>query len=195
MSKGKFVVIYGANNLGKSVQADLLTEGLAKKGLKVKRIKYPIYDLKPTGPQINRVLRKGEEISELDFQKLYVQNRVDFEPKLKSFLEKGYWVVAEDYKGTGIAWGMVGGLALATLEKINKGLLEEDLAILLYGKRFEEGIEKGHRNEVDDKIWKTAQKTHLELGKKYGWKKVKANGTKKEVHESILKALKKAKII
>ena len=183
--RGRFIVIYGANNLGKSIQVDLLAEAYKKQGVKVKKIKYPIYDLKPTGPEINAVLRKGKKMSELNLQKLYAKNRLEYQKTLEGYLEKGYMVVAEDYTGTGIAWGMVRGLSLEALEKMNKGLLKEDLGILLFGKRFTEGIEKTHRNETDEKIWETSQKIHLDLAEKYEWKKVNANGTKKEVFKKI----------
>ncbi|MDD2823456.1 MAG: hypothetical protein PHQ59_05250 [Candidatus Daviesbacteria bacterium] len=186
MKKGKFIVLYGANNLGKSKQVELLEKSLQEKGIKTIRLKYPIYDLKPTGPKINAVLREGLKMPDLDLQKLYAQNRADFEPKLKSYLNAGKWVLAEDYTGTGVAWGMTWGVPLEALEKINKKLLKEDLAILLHGERFVSGIEKNHRNEADDEIWEKGQRIHLELGARYGWKKVYATRTPEEVHLDII---------
>lgn len=189
MNKGKFIVIYGANNLGKSTQAELLKKELEEQGKKVKLVKYPVYDLAPTGPKINAVLREGLKMDEKELQELYVQNRKDFEETLKSYLESGEWVIAEDYKGTGIAWGLVRGLSLEELEEMNKDLLAEDLAILLYGERFEEGIEENHINEKNEKIWQTAQGKHLFLAERYGWKKVNANHPPEEVHFAIMDIL------
>ncbi len=189
--KGKFIVIYGANNLGKTTQVKLLQKTLEDKGIKVKLVKYPVYDLAPTGPKINAVLRKGLKMDEEKLQKLYVQNRRDFEPTLKSFLNQGFWVIAEDYVDTGIAWGLVRGVSLEKLERINKGLLPEDLSILIFGKRFKDGVEASHRNESDDQIWQTAQDKHLFLAAKYGWKKINANQTIEKVHKDILKNIEK----
>lgn len=184
--KGKFVVIYGANNLGKSTQARMLVDCLKDKGIDAVYIKYPIYDLAPTGPEINDILRGKKPLpEEEDLQKLFVQNRKDYEPKLKEMLDKGTWVIAEDYKGTGIAWGMVRGLKVEDLEKLNEGLLDEDLGILLNGERFKHSVEKGHINEENEKVWKKAQEKHLELGEKYGWKKINANQDKEKVVEEI----------
>lgn len=191
MKKGKFIVLYGANNLGKSLQVELLEKALIKKGISVVCLKYPIYDLKPTGPKINAVLREGLKMPDLDLQKLYAQNRADFEPKLKSYLRANKWVIAEDYTGTGIAWGMTWGVPLEVLEKINKKLLKENLAILLYGERFISGIEKNHRNEADEKIWEKGQKIHLELADRYGWKKVYATHTPEEVHTDVINLVEK----
>lgn len=184
--RGKFIVLYGGNNLGKSRQIELLDETIQGLGHITKKIKYPVYELEPTGPKINSVLRKGVEMDELKVQKLYAQNRRDFEPTLRSYLARGMWVISEDYTGTGIAWGTVRGVPLKTLEKINQDLLKEDLSILLYGQRFKTGIESNHRNETDDKIWENAQNRHLELADRYGWAKVYASRPPLEVHQDIL---------
>jgi thymidylate kinase len=184
--RGKLIVLYGANNLGKSLQVELLQKDLEKKGLLVRRIKYPIYDLKPTGPLINAILRKGKKMPEDKVQQLYVKNRIDYEPELKRALKKGIWIIAEDYVGTGIAWGMVRGVSLKFLEKINKGLYPADLSFVLYGKQFSTGIETGHRNEVNNDIWNTAQEKHLFLADRYKWNKIYANQTPKRVHKDII---------
>lgn len=192
--KGKLIVLYGANNLGKSTQLDLLEAFLQKKHFSVTRIKYPIYD-SPTGKIINAVLREGKEMPEDELQKLYVENRKEFEPRLLELLASGTIVIAEDYVGTGIAWGMVRGLSLAFLEKINSDLYPADSAFMLYGKRFATGREASHRNETDDAMWQKAQDIHLTLAKKYGWEKIDANHSIAVVQQAIRKVLVKSKII
>ena len=101
MSEGLFIVIYGINNLGKSTQARLLSESLNKVDLPAKYLKYPIYELKPTGPKINEVLRgaHGQQISEEELQGFYTQNRRDYQPRLAEKLNQGINIVAEDYNG------------------------------------------------------------------------------------------------
>jgi thymidylate kinase len=195
MKKGKFIVFYGANNLGKTLQVTLLEKYLAQKKIPVKRVKYPVYDLEPTGPVINAVLRKGKLMPEDELQKLYVQNRKDYEDTLKNYLQKGMWVIAEDYKGTGIAWGMVRGVPLTFLEKINEGLLPEDIAIVFYGKRFETGKEHDHRNENDDTIWQKAYDNHMVLAKKYKWNKIFANQSIEKVQQDITALLTEKKVL
>ncbi len=59
MKKGKLIVFYGINNLGKSTQAELLVERIKQEGKKAQHIKYPIYELEPTGSMINRYLRQN----------------------------------------------------------------------------------------------------------------------------------------
>lgn len=188
--KGKFIVLYGANNLGKSSQVEMLADALEDQGIQVDTIKYPIYSLQPTGAEIDAVLRQGVKKDELALQTLYAQNRFDYQPVLKKMLRAGKWVVAEDYCGTGLAWGMVRGVPHKDLALLNKGLIKEDLAILLHGERFTKGIEKNHRNETDDEIWDKAQLIHLCLAEKYGWKKVYATRLPENVHQDILGVVK-----
>lgn len=205
---GKFIVIYGANNLGKTIQTRLLTKRLIDNGENILLVKYPIYTLKPTGPKINKILRDPSErdrnIKEFDFQKLYTQNRFDFQPTLKLLLSSGFTVLAEDYLGTGIAWGVTNSIKndgeneknmtklISKFEKLNKGLLKPDVAILLDGERFLSGIEKKHRNEdTGNSVWELNRKVYQRLAERYSWKSVKANQTIESVHIDIWEIISK----
>lgn len=187
MAKGKFIVLYGINNLGKSTQAKILIEKLNQQGIKAEYLKYPVYGLEPTGPQINQILRGGEaqKITEEELQTLYTQNRRDYEPTLKQKLESGIWIVAEDYTGTGIAWGNTKGASLEFLENLNKDLLKEDLGILFIGERFLEGKEEKHIHESNDELMNRCALTHKMLGERYGWKTINANQPKEKVQEDL----------
>lgn len=184
MKRGKFIVIYGANNLGKTVQAKLLTDRLQENGLDSFYLKYPIYELEPTGPQINTALRRGTNTHNLQLQQLFAQNRRDFEPTLLDHINKYRWPVTEDYKGTGIAWGVTYGIPLRKMEEINKDLFEEDLAILLDGERFSSSIEKGHRYEAGGR-WEHAREVHRMLGERHGWETVNANQSVERVSDDV----------
>lgn len=186
-TRGKFIVVYGTNNIGKTTQIKLLKDRIKKSGKLVTHIKYPVYDIEPTGPRINSILREGAEpnLTTLEVQKIFAQNRRDFEPKLKEILDSGINVLAEDYKGTGIAWGYTRGTDLNILEEINKDLLEEDVVILLDGMRFISGMEKNHMNEQDDDLLRLSRRKHQEIGRRYGWNMVYANQTPEEVHQDV----------
>jgi thymidylate kinase len=193
MNKGKFIVVYGMNNLGKTTMVNGLIDFLKTKGKEVIYLKYPIYDLEPTGPRINRYLREGnpEKLTPATVQKYFSDNRRDFEPKLIKMIDEGKWVVAEDYKGTGIAWGMIGGYSVEKMEEINKNLYDADLSILLDGERFLTGIEKDHTHESATELWSKGRQIHLDLAKRYGWKIAKANQTREEVLNEVINILKK----
>jgi thymidylate kinase len=196
MKSGKFIAIYGINGIGKTTQTEKLVAFLRKKNKKACRLKYPIYDLEPEGPFIYQYLRNPKfraknELTTHELQKKYADNRERYEKKLKEKLKKGEWVVAEDYIGTGIAWGLTWGGDIEYLEKINANLLPVDLAILMHGDRFKTAIEKNHRNEMEAERIKICKNFHYLLAKKNNWEVVKANQSVDKVQKDIIKIVKK----
>lgn len=188
-----FIALYGINNIGKSIQIQRLKTYFESLGKTVKCLKYPIYDLKPTGPKINALLRnpKITKIQGEEFQLLYIQNRLDFEPMLLRYVNDFDIVLAEDYIGTGIAWGMTQGLRFETIEELNRKHPQKkpDVQILLDGERFLSGKEKNHRNEEDNAAVKKTREHFLWLAKKYGWPVVNANQSEIKVTEDIIRGL------
>jgi thymidylate kinase len=194
MQKGKFIAIYGINGIGKTTQVEILVKYLQTQGINASRLKYPVYDLAPEGPFIYKYLRdpkfrKEHEISTDDLQKKYAENRKRYEPELKKRLTAGEWIVAEDYTGTGIAWGLTWGGNLEYLEKINQKLVQEDFSILMHGERFQTAIEKDHRNEMENERIKICKNFHLLLAGKYDWKIINANQNKIQVKKAMLKII------
>lgn len=171
MNKGKLITFYGINNIGKSTHAKKVVERLNSCGIKVKYLKYPIYDLEPTGPKINHVLRKEsvQSITEQELQTLFMQNRKDFEFELKKMLDDGFIVIAEDYTGTGIAWGTAKGLDRKWVEELNEDLLKEDFTIMLEGKRRMFAKEENHIHESNDELVKKVDQILHSLAEERGW--------------------------
>lgn len=184
-----FIALYGINNIGKSTQVKRIQERFEKNEKTVKVLKYPLYDLPPTGPRINYFLRdpQAEKISGENFQMLYIQNRLDYQPSLMEDIKTHDVVIAEDYIGTGMAWGMTQGARYEWLREANRrsSQIKPDLEILLDGKRFLEGKEAFHRNEDDDQAMEQTRKNFLFLAKKYNWKVVNANQTLEKVTDDL----------
>lgn len=188
MEQGKFIVFYGINNLGKSTQADILIPKLKSLGINAEYTKYPHYNLEPSGKLINEYLRGGNpnNLSPRECQLLHFSERLQYEPILAEKLKAGIWVIAEDYYPTAIAWGTGAGVDQKFLEYFYEFIRHEDLGILFDGERFTSGIEANHKHEQDDPLMQKVRKIHLELGEKYGWHKINANGgSPQEIHESI----------
>lgn len=185
--KGKFIVFYGINNLGKSTQVELLISRLKDHGISAEFLKYGVYDLKPSGEMLNEYLRKGNpyDFSPREFQLCHALNRTQYEPTLQAKLDAGTWIIAEDYKGTGIAWGVGAGVDQDFLIRLNSHLLPEDLCILFDGERFVSGIEKDHKHEQNAELTSKVRGVHLELANRYHWDIIHANQSQKAVHENI----------
>ena len=185
--KGKFIVLYGINNLGKTTQIKLLIEKLKEHGITAEFLKYGVYDLEPSGVMLNEYLRQGNpyKFSPREFQMCHAFNRTQYEPILKQRLEAGTWIIAEDYKGTGICWGVGAGVDQDFLIRLNAHLLGEDLCILFDGERFISGIEVNHKHEQDAELTNKVRAVHLDLAKKFDWNIINANQPVPEVHQTI----------
>lgn len=187
MSTGKLIVLYGINNLGKSTQAKLLVEKLRTANLSAEYLKYPIYDLAPSGPLLNAYLRQNNpfNLTPREAQLLYAMNRWHYEPELRRKLTEGTWIIAEDYTGTGLAWGLGGGIEESFLLKINEGLLRENIGILFAGQRFMNAVESGHRHENDNELTERVKLAHEYWAEQYGWQKINANLSIEAIAENI----------
>jgi len=165
-----FVTIYGINNIGKTTQVELLKENLEKKGLKVFNLKYPIYDIDPSGSFLHSVLRSRQQtISEAELQMWFALNRYQFQDKLQHLLATHDVVLAEDYTYTAVAWGSCKGLEQEWIESINAKLIKSDLQILLHGERSLETVEKGHIHENQHDLASKVADKLMHLADKQGW--------------------------
>ena len=171
--KGLFIVLYGPSGVGKTKQLDLLEERL-REGLAVRRVEYPIYDLGKAGQKLKRILWRQERgLPEEEMQELFSANRRDFEPTLKSWLASGVTVLAEDYKGTGVVWGVTRGLAIGKMEELNRDFADPDVSILIDGpRRLDLRSGEGHIYQLDEEEWYRARKVYLAMADKYDWIRV-----------------------
>lgn len=191
---GKFIALYGINGIGKTTQTDLLVSSLRSRGMPVVHVKYPVYDLAPEGPFLYNYLRSAafreeHKLTTHALQLKFAENRKRYDAVVARQLAEGQWIVAEDYVGTGVAWGLTWGGSLHYLEEINEGLSQPDLAILLDGDRFLTSIEKGHVNEVNAERIAICRNFLLLLGEKKGWRTVRANQNIADVHKDVVRIM------
>lgn len=185
--KGLFIVLYGVNGVGKTTQALKLLERINKTERCAQYTKFPNYTLLPTGPRINEYLREGnpEKLTPEQFTALCAQNRRDAEPRIKEMLALGHVVIAEDWTPTGIVWGIATGVPEEKVYEMNNGFLVEDISILLEGKPFAEGKEKGHTHEENLYLLFLVRKHYLSIASEEGWNMVLANQPEEKVSQNI----------
>lgn len=186
------ITFYGVNNIGKSTQAKLLVEKLNSQGHKAIYLKYPIYDIKPSGIYINNILRNpnGQSISEEELQMWFALNRFQFEPQLQSYLDQNYIVIAEDYTATSLAWGSAKGANIDWLTNINEPLIKEDLSILITGERSHNSIEDTHIHENNEKLIQLVSLKLLDLASKNNWQIVQRQQNLHDTQKLILDIVK-----
>jgi thymidylate kinase len=172
--KGLFIVMYGPSGVGKTRELDMLEEKLKNMGCECKRVQYPIFRLGEAGPKLEKIVwGRVPRIPEEEMQTLFAQNRRDFDPTLRSWLDSGVTVLAEDYYGTGVVWGVTRGVSMEKMEQLNEGAVQPDISILIDGPRridLREG--EGHIYNIDEEEWYRARKVYLQMADKYGWVRV-----------------------
>lgn len=185
--EGKLVVIYGINNIGKTTQAKKLAKRYESMGLAAEYQKYPIYGLEPSGPMINDYLRHNNPyaLSPRELQLLHVINRTQSERELMRKLNNGMIIVAEDYIGTGIAWGIGAGVSKDLLIKSNEHLYNADISFLLDGQMFDTNIERNHKHEEDKHLTARVRDEFLALAEEFDWNILDANRDEDTIHEQI----------
>lgn len=167
---GKFIAIYGINNIGKSWHAKFLVERLNEAGKKAVYIKFPVYDIEPTGSILNTIIRSGkQDISEEELQLWYTLNRFQFLPKLKALIAENDFIIAEDYVATGICWGSAKGAPTLWLESINNPLPKPDINILMTGERKLNSIEDNHIHETNSTLIEKTEKLFYEMALDRHW--------------------------
>lgn len=181
------ITVYGVNNVGKTTHTKTLVEKLKANGYDAVRIKFPVYDISPSGDYLNTLLRSGgaQFITEEELQLWFVINRYQFQPTLEKWLNEGKIVIAEDYIGTGVAWGTAKGASMEWLENLNKYLRKEDLAIFLDGPRTLQAVEKGHIHETNPTLVEKCREIHYQLEKKNKWHRVELQQEREDTFKLI----------
>ncbi len=181
------ITVYGVNNVGKTTHTKRLVKRLRDEGYDAVRVKFPVYDVHPSGDYLNTLLRSGggQSISEEELQLWFVINRYQFQPTLKGWLKEGKIVVAEDYVGTGIAWGTAKGVPIEWMENLNKHLHKEDLTVFIDGTRALKAVEKGHIHENNHDLVEKCREVHYQLEKKHNWHRVELQPEKDETFKLI----------
>ena len=190
--KGKFIVFYGINNLGKTTQAEILVDKIKAEGKNAEYLKYPVYDLEPSGKILNNYLREGNrhDLGPREAQIIYTLNRMQYESELIKKLENGINIIAEDYTGTGLAWGIGADVDENFLKYANSSLLKEDVSFLFDGDRFMNSVEKNHRHEENDDLAIKVREIHKRLGEELGWIKINANDSIEKISAIIWESVK-----
>jgi dTMP kinase len=124
------IAFEGLDQSGKETQARTLGERLTSSGYQVRTLSFPDYDT-PIGEELRRALDGHHDFTPDVMQLLYVANRLEWLPKLASWLAAGDIVICDRYRASSVAYGEAQGLDAAWLLDIQRGLPTPDLTLFL----------------------------------------------------------------
>ncbi len=161
----------GIDKSGKSTQALLLRNWLARLGFEVELISFPDYST-PIGREIEAFLR-GERSFPVEVrQLLYAANRWERKSDIVKWLSMGRVVIADRYSPSGLAYGMANGLALKWMLCLEEGLPKADVVIVI-DVSVETAISRIERGgdvyERDEGFLRRVRSCYLDLARRFGW--------------------------
>lgn len=127
---GHLIAFEGLDQSGKQTQAERLAAALRTRGATVQLVSFPDYAT-PIGAEITQALAGARPWTPDVLQLLYVANRLEYRPRLETWLKSGTIVIADRYIASSIAYGEAQGLDAAWMADVQRPLPAPSLTILL----------------------------------------------------------------
>ena len=185
------IAIEGGDQAGKKTQSQLLVNKLNSTKLKTKLFSFPDYTT-PIGKEISSYLEGKVKLDPKIIHCLLAANRYEKLAEINDAIEKNSVLVMNRYYQSNWVYGLVNGLKLDWLEKLDSDLPKADLVILLdvsHQESFKRKKTNRDKFEKNRTFYKKIAETYRNLAKKKHWTVVDATRTKDEVHEDIMKIL------
>ena len=191
-TRGKIIVIEGTDKAGKSSQSRMLAEALKVSGKVCVILDFPDYTT-PIGMEIKAFLEgKRDYLSEVKHL-LFSANRWERKKEIESMLENGTIIVMNRYWQSNLVYGAANGMDINWLLRLDKGLPKEDitLVILVNPSISSKRAEMQDAFESDTQLAASAYKNYLKFAKQYRWKVIDGSKSKEQVHQEIMKMIRK----
>ena len=185
------IVIEGGDQAGKKTQSLLLAKALKARKLKTKIFSFPDYST-PIGKEIGKYLKGKRKFPSQVIHCLLAANRWEKLPDIQKSISKNSVIIMNRYYQSNLVYGLANGLKANWLENLDAGLPKADLVIVLDVSPKESFNRKKTKRDKFEKNKEFSNKvslTYRKVAKKKGWIIVNASGTKKEVHQRIMKIL------
>jgi dTMP kinase len=192
VTRGKIIVIEGTDKAGKSSQSRMLAEALKVSGKICVILDFPDYTT-PIGMEIKAFLEgKRDYLPEVKHL-LFSANRWEKKKEIESMLENGTIIVMNRYWQSNLVYGVANGMDINWLLRLDKGLPKEDimLVILVNPSISAKRAEMQDAFESDIQLAASAYKNYLKFAKQYRWKIIDGSKSKEQVHQEIMKIIRK----
>jgi len=192
VAKGKIIVIEGTDKAGKTTQSRLLLEALKVSGKVCVILDFPDYTT-PIGMEIRAFLDGKRDYPSEAKHLLFSANRWEKKKEIESMVENGTLIIMNRYWQSNLAYGTANGMDESWLLRLDKGLPKEDLviALLVNPSISSKRAEMQDAFEADASLAAKAYKNYLKLAKKFKWKVVDGSKSKEQVHQEIMKIVRK----
>jgi dTMP kinase len=190
--RGKIIVIEGTDKAGKGSQSRMLAETLKASGKICVILNFPDYTT-PIGMEIKAFLEGKRDYPSEVKHLLFSANRWEKKKEIESMLKNGTIIIMNRYWQSNLVYGVANGMDVSWLLRLDKGLPKEDLVLLI----LVNPSVSAQRAEIQDAFESDAQlatnayKNYLKFAKQYHWKVIDGSKSKDQVHQEILKIIKK----
>ncbi len=191
-TRGKIIVIEGTDKAGKGSQSRMLAETLKTLGKICVILDFPDYTT-PIGIEIKAFLEGKRDYSTEVKHLLFSANRWEKKKEIESMLENGTIIVMNRYWQSNLVYGVANGMDLNWLLLLDKGLPKEDVVVVILvnpsvsAKRAE--IQDAFESDVQ--LTTKAYRNYLKFAKQYRWKVIDGSKSKDQVHQEIMKIIRK----
>lgn len=192
VSKGKVIVLEGTDKAGKTTQSRMLQEALKSLGKICVVIDFPDYTT-PIGMEIRAFLDGRRDYPPEAKHLLFSANRWEKKKEIESMTENGTIVVMNRYWQSNLVYGVSNGMDASWLQRLDKGLPKEDAVIVLLVNpaTSKKRAEVQDAFETDEKLASAAYRNYMRYAKTFKWKVIDGSKSKEQVHQEILKLVRK----
>jgi dTMP kinase len=142
---GLFIAFEGTLSAGKKTHSKLLSEKLREMNKEVVLISFPSYETE-IGKLIKGWISRSLKLTSEAASMLYAANRMQYQQRIKEWLNKGWIVIVDRYCYSNIAYQTVLGLSKQWLIDIENPIIKPDVIFLL-DVPAKEASERGLRQE------------------------------------------------
>ncbi|HEX9678892.1 dTMP kinase [Nitrososphaera sp.] len=192
MAKGKVIVLEGTDKAGKTTQSRMVQEALKALGKICVVIDFPDYTT-PIGMEIRAFLDGRRDYPAEAKHLLFSANRWEKKKEIESMVENGTIVIMNRYWQSNLVYGVSNGMDAVWLQRLDKGLPKEDVVIVLLVNpaTSRKRVEVPDAFETDEKLAIAAYKNYIKYAKAFKWKVIDGSRSKEQVHQEILKLVRK----
>jgi dTMP kinase len=191
-TKGKIIVIEGTDKAGKTIQSRMLMEALKVSGKVCVTLDFPDYTT-PIGMEIRAFLDGRRDYPAEVKHLLFSANRWEKKKEIESMIENGTIVIMNRYWQSNLIYGVASGMDTSWLLRLDKGLPKEDIVLVLLVNTSVSTKRAVTQDvfEADVQLAARAYKNYLKFAKQYKWKVLDGSKSKDQVHQEIMKVIRK----